>query len=78
MRAWQNGQTLYADQVVLDRGTDVVTATGNVVLSEPGGETIYAQHVVLSKGMKKRRHDWGVAARLAQNGRMIANGGQAL
>ncbi len=75
VRAWQNGQTLYADQVVLNRNTDVVTASGNVVLSEPGGETVYADHAVLSKGMKNAVM-LGVAARLAQNGRMIANGGQ--
>ncbi len=75
VRAWQNGQTLYADKVVLDRNTDVVTAIGNVVLSEPGGETVYANHAVLSKGMKNAVM-LGVAARLAQNGRMIANGGQ--
>jgi LPS-assembly protein len=75
VRAWQNGQTLYADQVVLNRTTDVVTATGNVVLSEPSGESIYADHIVLSKGMKNAVMT-GVAARLAQNGRMVANGGR--
>ena len=75
VRAWQNGQTLYADKVVLNRNTDVVTASGHVVLSEPGGETVYASHAVLSKGMKNAVM-LGVAARLAQNGRMIANGGQ--
>ena len=75
VRAWQNGQTLYADKVVLDRNTDVVTASGHVVLSEPGGETVYANHAVLSKGMKNAVME-GVAARLAQNGRLIANGGQ--
>lgn len=75
VRAWQNGQTLYADKIILDRTTDVVTAMGHVILSEPGGETVYANSAVLSKGMKNAVMQ-GVAARLAQNGRMIANGGR--
>lgn len=75
VRAWQNGQTLYADKVVLDRTTDVVTAIGHVILTEPAGETIYADSAVLSKGMKNAVMQ-GVAARLAQNGRMVANGGR--
>jgi LPS-assembly protein len=73
VRAMQNGQTLYADQVMLNRTTGVATASGNVILTEPGGETIFARHAVLSHGMKDAVME-GVAARLAQNGRMIANG----
>ena len=75
VRAWQSGQTLYADQVTLDRTTDIVTASGHVVLTEPAGEVIYANRAILSKGMKNAVMQ-GVAARLADNGRMIANGGQ--
>jgi LPS-assembly protein len=75
VRAWQNGQTLYADKVILDRTTDVVTAYGHVILTQPTGESVYADSAVLSKGMKNAVMH-GVAARLAQNGRMIANGGQ--
>ncbi len=75
VRAWQNGQTLYADKVILDRTTGVVTAMGHVVLTEPTGESIYANSAALSKGMKNAVLQ-GVAARLAQNGRIIANGGQ--
>ncbi len=73
VRAWQNGQTLYADKVVLDRNTDVATATGHVILTEPTGQTVFANSAVLSQGMKNAVLE-GVAARLAQNGRMIANG----
>ncbi len=73
VRAWQNGSTLYADKVVLDRTTNVATATGNVILIQPDGNTVFAQTAVLSKGMKDAVME-GVAARLAQNGRMIANG----
>ena len=75
VRAWQNGQTLYADKIVLNRNTDVVTAEGHVVLVQPSGESVYAESAVLTKGMKNAvMRD--VAARLANNGRMIANGGR--
>ena len=75
VRAWQGGQTLYADKVIINRTTGVTTAKGHVILSEPAGETVYANSVVLSNGMKDAVMV-GVAARLAQNARMIANGGQ--
>jgi LPS-assembly protein len=73
VRAWQNGETLYADKVVINRSTDVATATGNVILMQPAGDTVFAQTAILSHGMKDAVMQ-GVAARLAQNGRMIANG----
>jgi LPS-assembly protein len=73
VRAWQSGQTLYADKVVINRNTDVATATGHVILLEPTGETIFADSAILSKGMKNAVMQ-GVSARLEQNGRMIANG----
>jgi len=73
VRAMQNGQTLYADQVTINRSTDVATATGHVVITQADGTSVYASHAVLSKGMKNAVMD-AVAARLAQNGRMIANG----
>jgi LPS-assembly protein len=73
VRAWQNGQTLYADKVVINRNTDVATATGQVILLEPGGESIFADNAVLSRGMKDAVMQ-GVSARMAENGRVIANG----
>ncbi|WP_298215520.1 LPS-assembly protein LptD [Acidocella sp.] len=73
--AIQNGQTLHADKVTIDRTTNVVTASGHVVLVQPGGETVYADHIVLSNNMKNAVMQ-GVAARLQQNARIIANGGQ--
>ncbi len=73
--AIQNGQTLHADSVTINRTTNVVTANGHVVLVQPGGETVYADHVVLSDNMKNAVMN-GVAARLAQNARIIANGGR--
>jgi LPS-assembly protein len=73
VRAIQNGQTLYADEVKLNRATNVVTADGHVVLIQPGGDTVYADQMTLSKGMKDAVMQ-GVAARLANNARIIANG----
>jgi LPS-assembly protein len=75
VRAWQNGNTLYADKVVINRTTGVSTADGHVILMQPGGNTVFADHAVLSKGMKDAVMA-GVAARLAQNARMIANGAE--
>jgi LPS-assembly protein len=73
VRAWQNGETLYADKVVINRATNVATATGSVILLQPGGDTVFANTAVLSHGMKDAVME-GVAARLAQNARLIANG----
>ncbi len=73
VRAWQDGQTLYADKVTLDRTTDIAIASGHVVLTDPSGQTVYADHAMLSKGMKNAVME-AVAARLADNGRLIANG----
>lgn len=73
VRAVQNGQTLTADKITIDRTTGVVTASGHVVLVQPSGNTVYADHAVLSQGMKAAVMQ-GVAARLADNARVIANG----
>jgi LPS-assembly protein len=73
VRAWQNGQTLYADKVVLNRRTNIANAIGHVVLIEPDGQTVYAAAATLSQGMKNAVMT-GVSARLALNGKLIANG----
>jgi LPS-assembly protein len=73
VRAVQNGQILTADKVTIDRTTGIVTATGHVVVTQPSGEAVYADHAVLSHGMKDAVME-GVAARLADNARLIANG----
>ncbi|MDE8345943.1 MAG: LPS assembly protein LptD [Acidocella sp.] len=75
VRALQDGQTLYADKIVLNRATNVATASGHVILVQPGGDTVFADHAVLSQGMKNAIMR-GVSARLAQNARLIANGGR--
>ncbi len=73
--AIQNNQTLHADKVTINRNTNVVTASGHVVLVQPGGNTVYADHAVLSDNMKNAVMKF-VAARLADNVRVIANGGR--
>jgi LPS-assembly protein len=73
VQAWQSGQTLYADRVVLYRNTNIAVATGHVILIEPSGQTVFADHATLSQGMKNAVME-GVSARLALNGRVIANG----
>lgn len=71
----QDGRTLHADQITIDRKTNMVTASGHVSLTQPNGTTIYADHVVLSDNMKDAVMTV-VAARLADNARIIANGGR--
>lgn len=73
VRAIQNGQTLLADKVTINRTTGDVTADGHVVLTKATGEAVYANHALLSKGMKNAVMQ-GVAARLDENARFIANG----
>ncbi|MDE8344524.1 MAG: LptA/OstA family protein, partial [Acidocella sp.] len=51
--AIQGGQTLHADKVVINRNTNVVTASGHVALVQPDGTTVYTEHAVLSDNMKK-------------------------
>ncbi|HQT45668.1 MAG: organic solvent tolerance protein [Acidocella sp. 20-63-7] len=75
VRALQDGQTLYADKIILNRNTNTATAIGHVALVQPGGDTVFAQHAILSHGMKDAVMQ-GVAARLAQNARLIANGAE--
>jgi LPS-assembly protein len=73
VRAVQNGQTLYADKVVLNRRTNIANAIGHVVLVQPDGETTFAAAATLTQGMKNAVLR-GVSARLALNGKLIANG----
>lgn len=77
VQAWQNGHVLYADKVTIDRRTDTATASGHVVLMEPGGQVVFARHATLSHGMKDAVLR-SVATILAENGRMVANGGRRI
>ena len=72
---WQNDRILLADKVTYDRNTDVAAAAGNVVLLEPDGQTVFSDYAELTAGMKDGVLK-GMRALLAQNGRMVANGGR--
>jgi LPS-assembly protein len=73
VEAWQGGHVLQADKVVYDRTTSTMAASGHVVLMEPDGEVMFAHYVELSNDMNDAiLKDMG--ARLAQNGKLVANG----
>src|ERR1019366_8708338 len=58
-----------------DRNTDVAAASGNVVLLEPDGQTVFSDYAELTAGMKDGILK-GMRALLAENGRLVANGGR--
>lgn len=72
VEAWQGDHVLRADKITYDRNTDVAAATGHVVLFEPS-ETLFSDYAELTEGMRD-----GVLramrTRLAENGRLAANG----
>jgi LPS-assembly protein len=73
VEAWQNEHVLRADEVTFNRETGVATANGHVAILEPDGQTMFAGSAVLTNNMRDGvLHD--MSARLAQNGRMAANG----
>lgn len=73
VEAWQNGRTLRADKIVFDRNTDVLAASGNVVLQEPDGQILFSDYAELTQDMKSGILK-GVRSLLAQNGQLVANG----
>ena len=77
VEAWQNDRTLYADTVTFDRQTNVAAATGHVVIIEPDGQVLFSDYAELTQGMRD-----GVLrdmrARLAENGKLAANGARRL
>ena len=72
VQAWQGDHVMSADKVVYDRNTNVAAAFGHVVLTEPN-ETLFADYAELSEGMRDGVLR-GMSARLAENGRLVANG----
>ena len=72
VEAWQGDHVLRADKVVYDRNTDVAAATGNVVLFEPN-QTLFSDYAELTEGMRDGVLR-GMRTRLAENGRLVANG----
>jgi LPS-assembly protein len=75
VEAWQGGHVLKADQVTFNRRTGIATATGHVTLFEPNGQVLFADAAELSQGMRDAVLT-GLRARLAQNGKLAANGGR--
>ncbi len=73
VEAWQGDQVLRADKITFDRNTGVAAAKGHVVLLQPDGQVLFAGYAELTQDMKNGvLRD--VRARLAQNGRLAANG----
>lgn len=77
VEAWQNGHVLRADRIVFNRKTGTAAATGHVVLMEPDGEVLFADYAEVTNNM----HDAvlkDMRARLAENGKLAANGGRRI
>jgi LPS-assembly protein len=49
----QDKRILFADKVTYYQATDVVEASGNVVVMEPNGQAYFADNVVLNKQLKR-------------------------
>lgn len=77
VEAWQGARVLQADSVVYDRNTEITVASGHVVVLEPNGQVLFADHARLSRGMENAVLT-GISVRLAENARMIANGGRRI
>jgi LPS-assembly protein len=73
VEAWQNGHVLRADEVTFNRQTGVATARGHVTLIEPSGQVLFADAAELNQGMREGVLT-ALRARLAQNGKLAANG----
>lgn len=73
VEAWQNERILRADRFTFDRNTGIATAEGNVQLLEADGQVLFADRAELTGNMRDGVVE-GLKARLAQNGRMVANG----
>jgi LPS-assembly protein len=73
VEAWQDDYVLRADRITFDRNTGVAAAKGNVALLQPDGQVLFADYAELTQDMKNGvLRD--VRARLADNGRLAANG----
>ena len=75
VQAWQNGRVLEADKITYNRNTAITIATGHVVIVEPDGQTLFSDRARLTQGMQNAVLT-GMSVRLAENGRLIGNGGE--
>jgi LPS-assembly protein len=70
----QGARFLRADRVTYNQRTDIVTATGNIVLAEPTGEIIFADYAELQGDLADGFvRDLGIL--LTDNSRIAANAG---
>jgi LPS-assembly protein len=70
---WQGDRVLRADRVTYDRRTGVAAASGHVVLVDPDGQVLFSDYAELSGDMKNGIMR-NLAAQLAENGKLVANG----
>ncbi|MGH7066877.1 MAG: LPS-assembly protein LptD, partial [Acetobacteraceae bacterium] len=75
VQAWQGEHVLQADKVTYNRNSGITIATGHVALLEPDGQVLFSDRAELSKGMVNAVLT-GMSVRLAENARLIANGGR--
>lgn len=73
VEAWQNDRSLRADRIVFNRNTGVAAAYGNVVLQQADGQAVFSDYAELTQDMKDGVLN-GMRARLAQGGKLAANG----
>ncbi|MCQ4162340.1 LPS assembly protein LptD [Roseomonas sp. GC11] len=73
VEAWQNERILRADRFTYDRNTGIAVAEGNVQLLQPDGQVLFADRAELSANLRDGVVE-GLKARLAQNGKLVANG----
>lgn len=77
VEAWQNDHVLRADRIVFNRNTGTAAATGHVVLLEPDGEVLFADYAEVTNNMKDAVLK-DMRARLAENGKLAANGARRI
>ncbi len=73
VQAWQGAHVIEADKIMYNRNTGITIAIGHVVLLEPDGQVLFSDRAQLSRGMQNAVLT-GMSVRLAENGRLIANG----
>ncbi len=67
------GRVLLADSVSYNRRDGVVTASGNLILMEPGGEVMFAEHLQLSEDLTEGFIE-SIRILLTDKSRFAANG----
>ena len=77
VQAWQGDQIVLADTITFYRATDQAVVRGHVVMVQPGGQVMFADYAELSQNMQNGIFT-KVSARLADNGKLVANAGQRI